>query len=357
MKEEALALTLKIGKNPDSKDWQFQQIGATGNTPLSVGSDEFGGQSRRGIEALCLLTLLTYLSRIRAPEGPDHIPEKFTSSLKVLYSGNKKKPSAWQHRIFGGRPFPDKNESPESNGAFIRASVVNNKQLVRILKEVAVIVEVDIKSLDGEEISQSEISKICSQVIEPEDEKRISLRIPVREGKEINSTECSGKLDRSSRFSVIVEGSIHSAFCVIWIGSSEGVNSLYPWSIWSLIYREEEITKKDQPRRQKLEITSEKLLDIGSSKGVEACLVLEKSLRFKRSEIQAIESNLERLLSSMPEQLKDDQPRFTPIKIPARRFTTRRIKPVAEPAQWHKAIADALSGRAERAHLFEIPFL
>ncbi len=357
MKQEGSSLTLKLGLNPDTKDWEFQQIWATGNTPLPMGSDEFGGQSKPGIEALCLLTLLTYLSRIGTPLGPDHIPEKFAPSLKVLYSGNRKTPSSWHTRIFGGVPFQGKNQGADSNRAFLKASVVNNRQQVRILGEVTAMVEVDTKSLGGKEVTQSEISRICSQVIEPKDEKRISIGLPVRNKRVIDSKECSGQLDRSSRFSVVVEGSTNTTFCVIWIGSTEGVNSLYPSSEWSLIYREEEIIKKDQPRRRKLKITSEKLLDIGSSKGVEACLVLEKSSRFKRSEIQTIESNLEGLLSSMPEQLKDDQPRFTRIKIPARQFTTRRIKPVAEPAQWHKAIADVLFGRAERAHLFEIPFL
>ena len=345
-------LTLTIAWDPEKKEWQFQSISAGRNKLLLLSDDEIQGKSRPGVEALCLLTLLTYLSRKESPDQPDYIPDRLSPFLAVLYSGNKKSPSKWQNRIFKCQPFVGSTTEP----IYLEASQVNRRQQVRISRQVTVEVLVDRKDSGQNKFRESDLIKICSEMVTPPENHRVAIEIPVKGRPTIFSSECVGKLNRSSRFPVIIEGGMRSSFCVIWIGSDSGVSSLYPWAEWQLIYKEEEVKSSDHSKRQRIEITSERLLEVESSKGVEACLVQEKKSKFTKPEIQKIVSNLKSVVSLMPEDLKDDKPRFTTLKIPKTRFTSRRIKPVSKPGEWHENISRALAGLADKGHLFEVPF-
>lgn len=346
------SLTLTIAMDPEKKEWRFQSIAAGRNDPRLLSSDDLQGKSRPGVEALCLLTLLTYLSRNESTKHPDYIPERFSHSLAVLYSGNKKSPSKWQDRIFNCQPFIGSTTEP----VYLEASQVNNRPQVRISRKVKVKVIVDRKYSGQSKFREADLIKICSDMVNPPENNRVAIELPVKESPSILSSECIGILNRASRFPVIIEGGMRSSFCVIWIGSDSGVSALYPWAEWPLIYNEEEVKSSDRSKRQRIEITSEKLLEVESSKGIEACLVLEKKSKFTKPEIQKIVSNLETVVSLMPENLKDDRPRFTPLVIPRVRFTSRRIKPASKPAEWHGKISKALAGLADKGHLFEVPF-
>jgi hypothetical protein len=352
MTDNPPSLTLTIGRNRENKEWEMQSIEAAGNQLLPLSADEVQGKSRPGVEALCLLTLLSYLSRHASPDQPDHIPDRFHPSLAVLYSGNKKSPSKWQDRIFGCQPFAGSATQP----VYLEASQVNGRPQVRIAKQITVEVLVTADKDQRSNFRKSDLIKICSLMVTPPENQRVAVEIPVKGRSTILSSECVGNIDRSSRFSIIIEGGVRSDFCVIWIGHDSGISSLYPWSKWPLIYNEEEVKHSDHSKRQRIEITSELLLEIESSKGVEACLVLEKKSKFTKPEIQEIVNSLKTVLSHLPENLNDNKPRFTPLNILRVRFSSRRIKPASKPAEWHEKISTALAGLAEKGHLFEIPF-
>ncbi len=358
MSLDSPSLTLTISWNREEEEWKIQSIKSDANDALWLDDEGILGQSRPGVEALCLLVLLTYLSRLEEsdPNQPDSIPARFAPALQVLYSGNRKSPSSWQERIFSCQPFgPSKADG--GHHTYLVAKKVNGRPRVHIGKHVSVEVVVDQKDSPRTGMSETDLVKICADLVDPPKDSAVTVKLSIDGQPSIHSSECLGEINRSSRFSIIVEGDARNSFCVIWMGGHSGVEALYPFSKWDLIYDETEHKRSDYTRRRRVEITAEQLLEIDSSQGVETCLVLEKKSGFTKPELTRIQENLQSVSFSIPKKLKNNRPRFTPLTIPKRRFSSRRIKPVSKPAEWHREISSALSALAEKGYLLEVPYI